>query len=96
MNRNLSTLAADLEADGTRLANEVATLATDVADRMHAAGERSLTRAQGALSHAGAAVRSSTRQVSGATGDYVKAHPWRALAVVAVVGLLAGAVVARR
>jgi ElaB/YqjD/DUF883 family membrane-anchored ribosome-binding protein len=96
MKHTLSTAVAGLETDGARLAQGIADAAGSAADLLQDAGEKNLARAQVALSGARTAIRRRGGEMADATSGYVDAHPWQALGLAAVAGLLAGVALSRR
>lgn len=95
MNKN-STTDAGLEAGRARLAQDIAAITDEAAELLKQTGEHNLRRAQQALSKARTAIRSGGNDAAEATGEYVLAHPLKALGFAAAAGLVVGVFLARR
>jgi ElaB/YqjD/DUF883 family membrane-anchored ribosome-binding protein len=88
----LSNFVADVEELVTKLGDvkdaEVARLRTKVRNTLDAAKEGVTNGTQ--------ALKERARQVAGSTDDYVRASPWQAVGIAALVGLAVGYVAAAR
>lgn len=94
---------AQLEQDMRNVVTEVEDLLTTVSNEGGAASREVKERAARAISAAKASlasidghVRTTARHAAEATDDYVHDRPWNAVAVGALIGLLAGLLIARR
>lgn len=100
MHTNDPTLQANTDtpaAAGQRqLATEIAALASEAGELLNEFSAQKLQRARQVLAQAESAVGGRAKQVGATAGDYVHAHPWRALGVAAAAGVLLGVLLARR
>ena len=78
---------------------EAARAAADVGADLERASEKLAERVDAAkktLTEAGTEIAARARQSARATNDYVHGHPWQALGIAAILGLLVGIAVKRR
>jgi ElaB/YqjD/DUF883 family membrane-anchored ribosome-binding protein len=92
-------LMADLRvvvADAEELLKATANQTGERIAAARAKAEESLKVAKVRLADAQAAATAGARAAAKATDDYVHEHPWKAVSVAAVAGLLLGALISRR
>lgn len=92
-------LVADMKVvigDAEELLKATANAAGDRVAVARSRVEESLRSAKIKLADAEAAVVDKAKAAARATDDYVHAHPWKAVGIAAVGGLLLGALIARR
>jgi ElaB/YqjD/DUF883 family membrane-anchored ribosome-binding protein len=96
MRHQITTDLSSLDAGRARFAHDIERIASEAADLLKDASGQNLRCAQEALTRAHAAIRSGSSDAAAATVEYVEAHPWRAIGLATVAGLLAGVLFARR
>ena len=96
MNNRPPITEAALEASRARLAQDIAAIAAEAAELLKDTSGHNLRRAQEALAKARTAIRNGAKEAAQTTGEVVQSHPLQALGIAAAVGLLAGALLARR
>jgi ElaB/YqjD/DUF883 family membrane-anchored ribosome-binding protein len=92
-------LMADLRvvvADAEELLKATASQTGERIAAARARAEESLKAAKARLADAQAAATAGAKAAAKATDDYVHEHPWRAVSIAAVAGLLLGALISRR
>jgi ElaB/YqjD/DUF883 family membrane-anchored ribosome-binding protein len=92
-------LAADLRvvvADAEELLRATATTAGEKAAAARLKIQDSMDAAKAKLAHLGEAGTERAKAAARATDDYVHDHPWHAVGVAALVGLVIGTLISRR
>ena len=92
-------LMADLKAVVADAEELLKASASQTGERIAAArikAEESLKAAKARLAEEGAAAMARAKSAARATDDFVRAHPWKAVGVAAVVGVVLGLLAARR
>ncbi len=82
--------------EAEKLLREAADATGDQASELRDRAARSLRQTRDALSDAQEAVLERSRQAVKATDHYVHDHPWQAIGVAGVVGLMFGLLMSRR
>ena len=96
---NKAKLVADLKVVVADAEELLRATASQAGEKVSAARERiqaSLASAKVKLTEAERALLDKTKQAAKATDEYVHEHPWQAVGVAAVIGLLLGALITRR
>jgi ElaB/YqjD/DUF883 family membrane-anchored ribosome-binding protein len=83
-------------ADAEELLKATATQTGDKATEMREKVTEHLKRAKFRLQEEQEKMLTRTKEVAGATDDYVHDHPWEAVGVAAGVGILLGLLISRR
>ena len=83
-------------ADAEELLKATASQTGERIAAARAKAEESLKAAKARLAEEEAAVMAKTKAAAKATDDYVRANPWKAVGIAAVVGLVLGILAARR
>ena len=90
------TGAQALIDSGNKLSQDLKDTAGEAGDLLKGYGRDKLQATRDAMSEAHAAATDGARQLKGAAGDFVHAHPWKAVGAAATAGLIVGLLVARR
>jgi ElaB/YqjD/DUF883 family membrane-anchored ribosome-binding protein len=83
-------------ADAEALIKATAGQGGEAVAAMRAKAEASLATAKAKMNEAQTALVDRTKAAAKATDEYVHVHPWQAIGVVSVIGLMAGLLIARR
>lgn len=89
---DFSTLVADIEALLAATAGQAGERAAAARARM----EASLASARATIGEVEASVVDSTKEAARAADEYVHEHPWRAVGIGALAGLVLGLLIGRR
>ncbi|HUG77799.1 MAG TPA: DUF883 family protein [Burkholderiales bacterium] len=92
-------LVADLKVLAADSEELLRATASQTGDKIAAARERiqaSLANTKTKLADAERALQDKTKQAAQATEEYVHEHPWRAVGIAAVLGLVMGILISRR
>ena len=92
-------LVADLKVVVSDAEELLRATASQAGEKVSAARERiqaSLATAKVKLTEAERALLEKTKEAARATDDYVREHPWQAVGVAAVAGLVLGILISRR
>jgi ElaB/YqjD/DUF883 family membrane-anchored ribosome-binding protein len=83
-------------ASRDKLAADIAAIAGEAGELLKEFSGDKVQRARQALTQAESAVRNRASGVGSVAGDYVHAHPWRAIGIASAAALVVGLLVARR
>jgi ElaB/YqjD/DUF883 family membrane-anchored ribosome-binding protein len=83
-------------ASRDKLAADIAAIAGEAGELLKEFSGDQVQRARRALAEAESAVRGRAGEFGSVAGDYVHAHPWRAIGIASAAGLVLGWLVARR
>jgi ElaB/YqjD/DUF883 family membrane-anchored ribosome-binding protein len=79
-----------------KLSADIAAVAGEAGELLKEYSEEKLLRARHVLTDAQSAVAGRATELRAVAGDYVHAHPWRAVGAAGVAGLVLGLLLARR
>jgi ElaB/YqjD/DUF883 family membrane-anchored ribosome-binding protein len=96
MNTNASTPMHTPTASRQKLVDDIANVASEAGELLKEFSDTKLQRTRQAMTQAQSAISASAGEMGNTAGNYVRAHPWRALGAAGAVGLLAGLLLARR
>jgi ElaB/YqjD/DUF883 family membrane-anchored ribosome-binding protein len=88
--------AEALIASGNKLSRDIKETAGEAGDLLKGYGKDKLQTARNAIAEAHASATGGARQLQGATGDLISAHPWKAAGIAAAAGLVVGLLISRR